>query len=158
MIICYPILNNEEGLMLNTDNVKELVSIEGWLAAFPIIKQLRTHLDKKGYMENLKIMREQGYTLFACYHDGEMVALAGAGITTNFYYGRHVWVYELVTDSRHRSNGYGDQLLQYLERWGKENGCQKVALSSGIKREDAHRFYESKGNFHKASYVFVKDY
>lgn len=141
---------------MKTENVKELVAKEEWLAVFPLIKQLRTHLDEESYLAYLRVMKEQGYTLFAYYDHEEIVAVAGAVITTNFYYGRHVWVYELVTDKKYRSNGYGDQLLQYIETWGKENGCEKVALSSGVKREDAHRFYELKRGFNQASYVFVK--
>ncbi|MEN1968512.1 GNAT family N-acetyltransferase [Lentibacillus sp. N15] len=142
--------------MLETNNIKELTDKDAWLDAFLLINQLRTHLDKEAYLNHLTRMRKQGYKLFALYHQGDMVAVAGAEISTNFYYGRHVWVYDLVTDTKHRSNGYGEQLLHYIEEWGKENSCEKVALSSGLQREDAHRFYEEKRNFDRASYVFVK--
>lgn len=102
-------------------------------------------MDRDTYVNYLIDMREQGYKLFALYHNKEMVAVAGAGISINLYYGRHVWVYDLVTDSFHRSKGYGDQLLHHVEEWGRGNGCQKAALSSGLQREDAHRFMKRKG-------------
>ncbi|WP_329610031.1 GNAT family N-acetyltransferase [Microaerobacter geothermalis] len=59
-------------------------------------------------------------------------------------HGRHVWVYDLVTHSDYRSKGYGEKLLEFIHKWGEENGCKTVALSSGVERRDAHRFYEKK--------------
>lgn len=73
------------------------------------------------------------------------------------YYGRFVWVCDLVTDNNKRSNGYGDKLLSYVHEWAKENGYQSVALSSGLQRTDAHRFYEEKMGYDKVSYVFKKN-
>lgn len=72
------------------------------------------------------------------------------------YYGRFVWVCDLVTIKNKRSNGYGEKLLSYVNNWAKENGYDSVALSSGLKRTDAHRFYEEKMGYDKVSYVFKK--
>ncbi len=65
-----------------------------------------------------------------------------------------VWVCDLVTDDNHRSNGYGEKLLSYVHGWAKENGYESVALSSGLQRRDAHRFYEDRMHYDKVSYVF----
>ncbi|HWO98810.1 MAG TPA: GNAT family N-acetyltransferase, partial [Bacillus sp. (in: firmicutes)] len=70
------------------------------------------------------------------------------------YYGRFVWVCDLVTDSDKRSKGYGEKLLTYVHEWAKENNYESVALSSGLQRTDAHRFYEDKMKYDKVSYVF----
>ena len=72
------------------------------------------------------------------------------------YYGRFVWVCDLVTDKNKRSNGYGERLLSYVHKWAKENSYENVALSSGLQRADAHRFYEEKMGYDKVSYVFKK--
>ncbi len=72
------------------------------------------------------------------------------------YYGRFVWVCDLVTDSSQRSNGYGERLLSYVHKWAKENDYESVVLSSGLKRIDAHRFYEKRMGYDKVSYVFKK--
>ncbi|MFP9193799.1 GNAT family N-acetyltransferase [Natronosalvus vescus] len=99
-------------------------------------------------------MIDDGYRLFAVSVDDEIVALAGVGIQVNMYYGRHVWVYELVTDADHRSEGHGLKLLSFVEDWAEENNCELVALSSGLQREDAHRFYEERAGMERASYVY----
>ena len=49
-----------------------------------------------------------------------------------------------------------EQVEGILETWAKENDCGVVALSSGVQRTDAHRFYEEKAGYEKPSYVFKK--
>ena len=60
----------------------------------------------------------------------------------------------MVTDTNIRSKGYGEKLLTYVHEWAKENKYESVALSSGLQRTDAHRFYEDRMNYDKVSYVF----
>ncbi|WP_231182935.1 GNAT family N-acetyltransferase [Haladaptatus sp. DYF46] len=134
--------------------IHELETEREWLDAFPVMVQLRTHLDEDTYLDYLRTMTTDGYRLFAVSVDGEIVTLAGVGVQVNMYYGRHVWVYELITDGDHRSEGYGAELLSFIEEWGREQNCELVALSSGLQREDAHRFYEDRIGMERASYVY----
>ena len=48
----------------------------------------------------------------------------------------------MVTAAEHRSNGYGRQLLQWLREEAARQDCAYLELDSGLKRLDAHRFYE----------------
>lgn len=94
--------------------------------------------------------------MFALLEKEKIVAVAGVIQLTNLYYGKHIWVYDLVTDESNRSKGYGEKLLSYVQTWGKEKGCGIVALSSGLSRIDAHRFYENKMGYAKTGYVIQK--
>ncbi len=142
---------------MNGTEIRDLSARDEWLEAFPVVQQLRTHLDEEAYLTYLDEMTADGYRPFGLFADGDLVAFAGVGIETNMYYGRHLWVFELVTDSEHRSKGFGERLLQYLTEWAKRMGCEKIALSSGVSRADAHRFYEERTGMEKASYVFTAD-
>ena len=135
--------------------IHELETETEWLDAYPVMKQLRTHLDVQQYLTYLKQMTADGYRLFGLFSDGELAALAGVSISTNMYYGRHLWVFELITDADHRSNGFGKRLFQHVATWAEEAGCEKIALSSGVQREHAHRFYEDHVGMERASYVFT---
>jgi GNAT superfamily N-acetyltransferase len=134
--------------------IHELETEREWLAAFPVMVQLRTRLDEDTYLDYLRTMTTDGYRLFAGSVDGKIATLAGVGVRVNMYYGRHVWVYELITDADHRSEGYGAELLSFVEEWGREQNCELVALTSGLQREDAHRFYEEWIGMERASYVY----
>lgn len=139
-----------------SNTIKELATEAEWLEAFPVMHELRTNLDERTYSQLLRQMRQEGYRMFALYSGARIAAIAGVVILTNFYYGRHVWIYDLATHTPLRSKGYGQELLSFIQNWAKENGCQVVALSSGSERVDAHRFYESKMGYEKPSYVFKK--
>lgn len=140
---------------MNTLKVNELQTQKELLAAFPIMKQLRTHLDETSYLDLvIDAQKNDSYKMFALYDNNEIVAVTGFKPMITLYYGRFVWVCDLVTNTNMRSKGYGERLLTYVHQWAKENNYESVALSSGLQRTDAHRFYEDKMNYRKVSYVF----
>ncbi len=139
-----------------TETIQELTTQEQLKEAFPILNQLRTDLTKDTYLGLLKEMQKDGYKLIALYHDGKIASVAGYSWRVNFYNKRHIFIYDLVTDSAQRSFGYGEKLLSYLHSYAKERGAEYVALESGIQRENAHRFYEDKLDYDKWCYSFRK--
>ncbi|MEH7176982.1 GNAT family N-acetyltransferase [Neobacillus vireti] len=137
--------------------IKELKNETEWKAAFVVMKQLRSHLDEVNYLQLVQeAIQKEGYKLVALYDNEKMVAVTGFMPMITLYNGRSIWVCDLVTDSDSRSKGYGEALLNYVQKWSKENGYDIVSLSSGLQRVDAHRFYENKMEYDKVSYVFLK--
>ncbi|PJO45560.1 GNAT family N-acetyltransferase [Lysinibacillus xylanilyticus] len=139
-----------------TVTIKQLTSQQEWIEAYPVMAQLRTELTLEKYLLLLKEMTQDGYLLFALYENMQIVAVAGFSWRVNFYSERHIFVYDLVTDMKYRSRGYGEKLLNYLHQWGKENGAHYIALESGIQRTSAHRFYEDRLGYEKWCYSFRK--
>ncbi|WP_157888144.1 GNAT family N-acetyltransferase [Bacillus marinisedimentorum] len=136
---------------------REITTKDEFRRAFHIMSQLRPHLNMEEYLRMLEKMVSDGYRMFGLYDSDELRALAGTIILTNFYYGKHLWIYDLVTDKEYRSAGYGEELLDHLEKFALSNNCEIIALSSGLKREAAHRFYDQKAGFNRVSYVFKKE-
>lgn len=140
---------------MKTPIIKELTTKNEVIQAFPVMKQLRTHLDENTYLELVaEAQDKEGYKMMALYDENEIVAVIGFQPMITLYYGRFIWVCDLVTDSNKRSKGYGEKLLTYVHNWAKDNNYESVALSSGLMRKDAHRFYEEKMDYKKVSYVF----
>ena len=138
--------------------IKELLTKEEIMEAYPVMQQLRTHLDEKTYWELVEEARKKDqYKVYALYEKDRIVAVTGFKPMITLYYGRFVWVCDLVTDASERSKGYGEQLLSFVHTWAKENHYEKVALSSGLQREDAHRFYTDRMAYEKVSYVFKRE-
>lgn len=137
--------------------VKELRSQEDIESAFSIMHQLRNHLDKKTYVELvLEAQIKEQYRLCALYEKGEIMAVIGFMPMITLNYGRFIWICDLVTDQKQRYLGYGEDLLNYLHQWARENKYTSIALSSGIKQEKTNLFYENKMKYSKVSYVFTK--
>jgi len=139
---------------LPNESILELTTTEQLIQDFPVMQQLRTDLTEKSFLDLLHEMRKEGYQLFSLIVNNQIVSLAGIGFRTNFYNKSHVYIYDLVTDSSHRSYGYGEKLLSYIHHWSLENGAVYVALESGLQRTDAHRFYEEKLDYDKWCYSF----
>lgn len=136
--------------------IEQLTTRKQFLEAFPIMYQLRNELTEQTYLELLQEMQKDGYTLYALCKDHQMISLAGLSWRVNFYNKRHVFIYDLVTDSAYRSSGYGEILLNYIHDWAKAQGAAYVALESGVQRKNAHHFYEGKLAYDKWCYSFRK--
>lgn len=137
--------------------IQEIKTEKQWLEAYPVMQELRTHLSQQEYLKLLKDMIPKGYRMFALYIDGEIVAITGIIQLVNFYDYKHLYVYDLITKGSQRSKGYGQNLLTFIHQLAKEEGCHSVALSSGLQRKDAHRFYEEKMAYRKTSYSFTHE-
>lgn len=153
LLFHYPLFLFTGGIFL----IKEMKTKEQWLDAYQIMKELRSHLDEKEYLALVEeAQRKDMYRLFALYEGNEIVAVTGFKPMITLYYGRFVWVCDLVTSEQHRSKGHGEKLLSFVEGWAIENGYGTVALSSGIAKAEAHRFYQEKMAYDQVSYVFKK--
>lgn len=139
-------------------SIRDLSTEADWLEAYPVMKQLRNHLTPERFLELVKeAAATEGYRLAALYEEGKIVAVTGFMPMLTLYNGRFIWVCDLVTDSNERSKGYGEKLLIYVEKWAKDHGYDIISLSSGLQRQDAHRFYEDKMEYEKKSFVFLKE-
>ncbi|QST01727.1 GNAT family N-acetyltransferase [Pontibacillus sp. ALD_SL1] len=137
--------------------VKKVETEEDIKAIYSLMYQLRSHLNQEDYVELvIEAMAFDRYQLIALMEQEKPVAAIGYKRMTTLYYGRFIWVCDLVTDQKERSKGFGNQLLTYVEKEAATLGFHTVALSSGIKRHLAHRFYEHHKGYEKARYVLKK--
>jgi GNAT superfamily N-acetyltransferase len=134
----------------------ELCSAAQRREALPILRELYPSLDADRYARLLEEMVADGYRQFAVRHEaGELVAVAGAAVHVNLYYGRHFYLYDLVVTEEARSKGYAKLLLDHVEGIARREGCETAALACGLEREGALRLYERRG-YKKPSYAMRK--
>ena len=123
-------------------------------ACYPVMKELRPHISEAEFLPRVREQQQTGYLLAYLEDDGEAVAVAGFRLGLNLAWGRFLYVDDFVTLPQKRSNGYGKQLLSWLQGYAIEHGCDQLHLDSGMQREEAHRFYLREG-MSKAGYHFV---
>lgn len=100
--------------------------------ALPILRKLYPWLDEGHYAALLAEMVDDGYRQFALRNEaGEVVAVAGVAVHVNIYYGRYLYVYDLVVRESERSKGYGGLLMDHVEEIGRRQGCETCKLGPG---------------------------
>lgn len=125
---------------------------------FAVLSQLRTHLAKQHFVEQVKIQMQEGYRLVCILESNDVITIAGYRILHNLAWGKFMYIDDLITDSRKRSQGAGKLLMQWLVKEARRLGCGQLHLDTGLQRIDAQRFYDreglEKGGFH---YMLVLD-
>ena len=122
--------------------IQEATTDEEILATRSVMLQLRPHIAPEDYLPTVRRMMENdGYHLAAVHTDGVVCAVAGYRFMEILYCGRILYVDDLNTDEKTRSQGHGKTLMDWLKAEGRAHGCGQLHLDSGVQREAAHRFY-----------------
>ena len=77
--------------------------------------------------------------------DGKLTAFAGVWIATKIWCGKYLEVDNLIVHPLHRSGGTGTALLEHLEQFGREQGCNAMVLDSYTSNNASHRLYHRLG-------------
>lgn len=111
-------------------------------AAFPVMRQLRPHLDEPAFLAQARRqMDAHGWRLALLEHQDRVVACAGFRTGEWLSWGKALYVDDLVTDEHARSAGHGEALFDWLVETARAEGCGQLHLDSGVQRFGAHRFY-----------------
>ena len=126
-------------------------------ASYDVMNELRSALSLDEFKLKVEACQERGgYRLFAWQIDNELTACCGVMPMPTLYYTDCLWVADLVVLEKLRGRGIGRHLLKGVEEWARAEGYQEVALSSGVHRQAAHRFYQEKAAYELVSYQFQK--
>jgi GNAT superfamily N-acetyltransferase len=115
-------------------------------ATWPVMRQLRPHLDAEAYLAAvLRLQAERDFRLAWMRVDREVVAAAGLRFGEWLHGGRYLEIEDFVTSEGSRSLGHGSAFFDWIASLAREAGCRHLRLVSGVQREAAHRFYRRKG-------------
>ncbi|WP_232277447.1 GNAT family N-acetyltransferase [Paenibacillus sp. 481] len=135
---------------LHAVHIDEHVNAE-WLADFCRLN----HIDDK-YKRTMERMLSNIHTkkgFISLYREGQVVA-CGLGVIEREYIG----LYDVVTDTSYRNQGFGEQMILNLLKWGKENGARYSYLAVVANNEPALRLYSKLGYAEVYKYWYrVKD-
>lgn len=92
-----------------------------------------------------RVNHAEGHHLFAAERAGHVAGLLHVFARPALEKPVEAIVQSMVVDETARRAGIGRALMAAAESWALGEGLASVALSSQLKREDAHAFYESLG-------------
>ncbi|MDR6476335.1 GNAT family N-acetyltransferase [Paraburkholderia sp. SIMBA_055] len=126
---------------------KHLDSPDEWTQAFPVMQELRPHLqDAASFARQMRRQREEHYRLLAARDaSGAVLGLAGYRLQTNTLYGRFLYVDDLVVTARQQRSGIGAGLLDQVRDIARRSDCAHLVLDTGLHMPFAQRFYFRNG-------------
>lgn len=133
--------------------IRELMDEHERREAVPILRQLWSDTVPDDVLE---WTADEDYHLFGGFVEGEIVGVAGVLVTTVLHHTRHAWLYDLVVTDSQRKRGYGTSLVEFVEKWAAERGCEYVALASPLEKEGTHHYYENR-NYEMWGYIIEKE-
>lgn len=105
-----------------------------------------------------RVAGDDDYAAYVAEADGEVLGFLGL---------QRGWVYEhdrpyarltaLVAAERARRRGVGARLVEFADGWARERNAFVLMLTTNVRREDAHRFYEALG-FSRTGYRYARAY
>lgn len=123
--------------------IRKIENPEDLEIVFPIIKELRPHLNFSEYTSLVsEASKRDEYEMVAAYDNDHYVGAMGFRILFDFVHGKHLYVDDLIVIQSYRSRGIGARLLKYVEQIAIEKKCKGLRLCTGIDNENAKRFYE----------------
>lgn len=125
--------------------IREIVDEPGLRVVWPVMAQLRTHLDEAAFLALCRIQFAEGFRVVAAFDGDACTAVAGFRIEHYLHRGKNLYVDDLVSDQAVRGRGYGKALLDWLKAEARRQGCGNLHLDSGTQRHEAHAFYFAQG-------------
>jgi GNAT superfamily N-acetyltransferase len=98
------------------------------------------HADVPGRLDRL-MSNHRGAVLLA-QHGEDVVGLATVHVLSVLNRPRDVaWLTALVVDQSARGTGVGRRLVEAVERFARESGCERLSVTTQEHRTDARTFY-----------------
>ena len=126
--------------------IKELKG-EELRTILPLIQQLNPKMTEQAFNERLdRMVKEFGYHCAGAFDEtGKLVGISGFWVMLRFWNGQNVDIDNVVVDEAGRGRGVGKLLMEWIENWAREQGCEMAVLDAFAHNSDAHRFYYREG-------------
>ncbi len=93
-----------------------------------------------------RIARHPDHATFLAVNGAEIIGMVGAYITLSYEHDVPIGrITGLIVTGRVQGMGVGSRLLTAAEDWVRERGAGQMSLTSHLRREAAHAFYERRG-------------
>lgn len=109
---------------------------------YPVVAELRTHLDRQDFVIAVRRQAALGYELWGAFEGRVLVGAVGFRLAHTLARGSHLHVDDLVVAASHKTGGVGRALLEQAEKEARRHGVESVFVESA---QDGLPFYYALG-------------
>ncbi|MBD5104764.1 MAG: GNAT family N-acetyltransferase [Ruminococcaceae bacterium] len=94
-----------------------------------------------------EILSDRNYHIIVCEEKEEIVSSCVCVIVPNLTHGQRPYalIENVITDERYRKKGYAAACLDFAKEIAVREGCYKIMLMTGSKKESTLNFYRKAG-------------
>ena len=96
--------------------------------AYEILKSQKKDMEYKEYEDLVYEMIKENYKILSIIDKEKAITYAGIKIQTDLTYKRHLYVNELITDTKENSSYYNKEMLSYLIDYARINQCKNIVI------------------------------
>jgi len=127
------------------------------LVIIPLLNTLNEgRIPEETLIERTLEMSQQNYECLGIYDKDVLIGVCGMWFQTRHYAGKSCEIDHVIIDSAYRSQGIGDQMMQFIYAHASTKGCNWVELNTYVDNFPSHKFYNNQG-FVAKGYHFIKD-
>ena len=121
-----------------------------------LIIELGHPIEEAQVRANLELLSERSLLPLVATVDGAVVAMCGLSAMVTVHRDAPVGrISVMIVAQAHRGRGIGAMLIAEAEKRLAALGCKILEVTSNVRRERAHQFYEKLG-YERTSYRFMK--
>jgi GNAT superfamily N-acetyltransferase len=122
-----------------------------------LIAELGFTVEAAGVAERLSQLAADGQPVIVAEDEGALVGMLDWHVMPTIHRARPVGrIVALVVAEGSRGRGVGTTLVRETERRMRTRGCEKMEVTSNLRLDRAHAFYERHG-LERSSYRFAKE-
>ena len=111
----------------------------------PLLRVLDERFSEELLEERLNEMFERGYLCVGVFDNDKLIGLSGLWILTKYYVGRHIEPDDVVILPAYRGKGIGEQMMQWIYQFAKEQGCVASELNCYAGNSAGQKFWANEG-------------
>ena len=98
-----------------------------------------------------------GYQCIGVYDKEKLIGICGVWVLNKLYSGKHVEPDNVIISPDYQSKGIGKLMMQFLDNYAKEIGCEGAEVNCYVKNTRGKKFWENHG-YEPLGHHMIKKY